>query len=31
VQFTDIDEKAQAQLVELVEALNRNRVLPAVP
>ena len=31
VQFTDIDEKAQAQLVELVEALNRNRVLPAAP
>ena len=31
VQFTDIDEKAQTQLVELVEALNRNRVLPAVP
>jgi type IV pilus assembly protein PilZ len=31
VQFTDIDEKAQAQLVELVEALNRNRVLPPTP
>lgn len=31
VQFTDIDETAQAQLVELVEALNRNRVLPSVP
>ncbi len=30
VQFTDIDEKAQAQLVELVEALNRNRV-PSAP
>lgn len=29
VQFTDIDEKAQAQLVELVEALNRNRVSSA--
>lgn len=28
VQFTDIDEKTQAQLVELVDALNRNRVLP---
>ena len=26
VQFTDIDEKAQAQLVDLVEALNRSRV-----
>lgn len=31
VQFTDIDEKAQAQLVELVDALNRNRVLPSTP
>ncbi|MCC6140323.1 MAG: PilZ domain-containing protein [Nitrospira sp.] len=29
VQFTDIDERAQAQLVELVEALNRNRVTPS--
>lgn len=31
VQFTDIDEKAQAQLVDLVDALNRNRVSPPAP
>jgi len=30
VQFTDINEKDQAQLVELVEALNRNRA-PSSP
>ncbi|MFO0705307.1 MAG: PilZ domain-containing protein [Nitrospira sp.] len=29
VQFTDIDEKAQQTLVELVDALNRNRITPS--